>query len=246
MPEPTNDGQGGGTSNEDDIKDQGGQGGAGEGEGGTPQTIKVGDKEYTPDQLKDFEKKASDYDSLLPEFTKKSQRLSELENKTKSNDTKQDDPAPYDDPNWQPESYADLAKAIKMAEERGQKRTLEKLQEMESKREEAKNQVDNFIGGIKAKDKTFNEDDFYQFATKHKFPINTIQDLNAVYSAYADLHTTVKATEERLKGEKEKRGKDTVAGNKGGTGAGFSTPYAKIRSAGSAVDAVRDALQGSK
>ena len=44
-----------------------------------PQPIKVGDKEYTPDQLMEIEKKATHYEALLPDYTRKSQRLSELE-----------------------------------------------------------------------------------------------------------------------------------------------------------------------
>jgi len=246
MEEPTNDGQGVGTDNTDDIKDQGGEG-QGEGGGETTQTIKVGDKEYTSDQLRDFEKKATDYDALLPEFTRKSQRLSELEkNNIKPNETKQEDLPPFLKEDWVPEDYNELRKAIKMAGEWGANTALERLQAKETQMQEAKAQVDNFISGVKAKDKVFNEDDFYKFASKHKFPINTINDLQAVYSAYSDLHSSVKATEERLKAEKDKRDKDTVAGKGGGTGAGFSMSYGKIRQSGSAVDAVRDAFGGQK
>lgn len=247
MPKPTDDNLNGGTTNVDGGQDNGGQGGD-NGGGNATQTYKIGDKEYTAEQLQDFEKKASDYDSLLPEFTKKSQRLSELEknnNNIKSNDTKQEDLPPFLKEDWEPKDYNELRQAIKKAGEWGAETALKRLQDMESQKEEAKTQVDNFISGIKSKNKEFNEDDFYTFATKHKFPIKTIDDLEAVYSAYNDLHTSVKATEERLKTEKDKRDKDTIAGNKGGSGATSGVPYAKIRSAGSAFDAVRDAL-GSK
>jgi len=245
MPESTDENLDDGTPAGDGGQGDSGKGGEG-GEGDAPQTIKVGDKEYTPDQLKDFEKKATDYDALLPDYTRKAQKLSEYEKNIKSNETKQEDLPPFLKEDWVPEDYNDLRKAIKMAGEWGADTALKRLQEMDNRKEEAKIQIDTFITGIKTKNKEFNEDDFYQFAVKHKFPINTIQDLGAVYSAYSDLHLTVKATEERLRGAKDKRGKDTIAGNKGGTETGFSTSYAKIRQAGSAVDAVRDALGGNR
>jgi len=44
-----------------------------------PQKIKIGDQEYTVDQLKEALQRARDYEYLVPEFTRKSQRLAELE-----------------------------------------------------------------------------------------------------------------------------------------------------------------------
>lgn len=43
--------------------------------------VKIGDSEYDPDQLTDFLDKAKKYDDLLPEFTRRSQRLSQYEKK---------------------------------------------------------------------------------------------------------------------------------------------------------------------
>src|SRR3990167_2050666 len=190
MEEPTNEDLDNGTPIGDGNPGEEGQGDEGQGE--SQQSIKIGEQEYTPEQLNEIVKKSTDYDSLLPEFTRRSQRLSELENNNnKPNEPKEEDP-PYYDPNWQPKTYAELANAIKMAEDRGETRALQKLQQMESQKTEARQQLDNFISGVKTKDKGFNEDDFYGFATKHKFPISTINDLEAVYSAYSDLQNSIK------------------------------------------------------
>jgi len=45
----------------------------------TPETIKLGDQEYPIDQVQEALQKARDYDYLLPEFTKVTQRLAVLE-----------------------------------------------------------------------------------------------------------------------------------------------------------------------
>lgn len=49
-----------------------------EGEGNS-QPVKIGDKDFTPEQLTELSKKAGQYDELLPEFTRKTQKLKELE-----------------------------------------------------------------------------------------------------------------------------------------------------------------------
>jgi len=43
------------------------------------QPVKIGDKEFTSEQLTELSKKAGQYDELLPEFTRKTQKLKELE-----------------------------------------------------------------------------------------------------------------------------------------------------------------------
>lgn len=44
-----------------------------------PEKIKIGDQEFTVDQIQEALKVAEDYKHLVPEFTRKSQRLAELE-----------------------------------------------------------------------------------------------------------------------------------------------------------------------
>lgn len=46
---------------------------------GDSQPVKIGDKEFTPEELTELNKKAGQYDELLPEFTRKTQKLKELE-----------------------------------------------------------------------------------------------------------------------------------------------------------------------
>ena len=65
IPEEGNDGG-------EDPLDKGGEGT----QDVTP--VKIGGKEYTSEELTGYITKASDYDKLLPEFTKKSQALAVL------------------------------------------------------------------------------------------------------------------------------------------------------------------------
>ena len=43
-----------------------------------PTTVKIGDVEYTPEQLTDFVKKAGQFDQLQPEYTKVTQKLADV------------------------------------------------------------------------------------------------------------------------------------------------------------------------
>jgi len=64
---------------------QSNQGATGQGSGSTgdgaaePKAIKIGDIELSPEELLAVVKKSRDYDSLLPDYTRKTQRLSQLE-----------------------------------------------------------------------------------------------------------------------------------------------------------------------
>lgn len=58
--------------------------GTGQGEGqpsndGQPTLIKVGEREYTPEQIEAMEQKAASYDELRPKYTKLTQKLAERE-----------------------------------------------------------------------------------------------------------------------------------------------------------------------
>ena len=63
----------------------------GEGGGGepSPQPVKIGDKEYTPEELKGLLEKAGQYDSLQPEYTKVTQKLADVEREEKTRIEKQ-------------------------------------------------------------------------------------------------------------------------------------------------------------
>lgn len=149
----------------------------------------------TPEEIANLQEKGRAYDALLPEFTRRSQKLSDLEGK--GNEPKPEEKLPaYHDPNWKPKDYNDLRTAIVQAEEAGETRALKKLEAKESVMKEAQQQLDNFVSGAKSKDKTFDEDAFYKYAAKHKFPLDTIDDLHAVLSAYNESPSPKKGTKE--------------------------------------------------
>lgn len=227
------------------------QGGEGEGDEETPPPIKVGDKEYTPDQIMEMEKKASGYDPLLKEFTKKSQRLSELEKgQTKQPKQPDEDKPPYYDKDWAPKTYEELREAIIMAEERGEKRTLKKLQEMETEKqataEEAEKIVDSFVTETKTKDNQFDEKDFFSFVDRHKLPIIDVASLHSAYSVYAEARNAGIKGGTDARRNIQTRGQDNISGPTTGKGKGFSVPWSKIRQAGSVYEAAIDAYRANK
>ena len=212
------------------------QGGSDGEEGNAPEPIKIGENEYTPDQLTEALKNAEQYKNLLPDYTRKSQELADL----KKGDNKQkeaDDTPAFMKPDWKPNSYQDLAQAIKTAAEMGEKNALAKLEAQREAQEKAKGELDGFIGEIKKSDKEFSEDDFYKYAKKHNFPINNVSDLKSIYSSYKEVAAA------RLKGEtdanknKDKRFNTGTGAPKGGKSEGGLT-YKQIQSSHGVLDAV--------
>lgn len=232
----------------DEGQEEGGQSpeeGGGEGGKDTPQTLKVGEKEYTPDQVKELEKKASAYGALLPEFTKKSQELSELKGGDGNKSRKGQDPPEetpfYEKEGWKPKDYGELQKALMLASKLGEKKALAKLEEMQTDSQQAKKIVDDFVTKTKATDSQFDDKDFFDYVNQHKLKVGSIEDLKSVYSAYKDRRDAG----ESKPGEGKKK-EDTVAGPKGGGGSKFSVPMKDIRRSGSASEAVKNALDKNK
>ena len=183
----------------------------------TPQTVTIDGVKYTPDQVKEMQTKAKGYDALLPEFTTKSQRLAEFEKGGKGvKGQETPEKAPYEDPNWQPKSLSEIGQAIVHAREAGKREVLAELESRETIAKEAKQQVDDFVADVKKSDKDFDEDDFFQYAVKHKFPINTVGDLRAVHSAYSDTQAALVAGEKKGRTGKDARSEDKVNVPKGG------------------------------
>lgn len=186
----------------------------------TTQPIKIGEKEYTPEQIMEIEKKAGHYDALLPDYTRKSQELSELK---KQPVEKEPEVPPYERNDWEPKNYQELRQAIKMAEERGTSKAIEMLRAQETAMKQAEETFDNFVAEVKSKDKGFNQKDFVSYAVKHKFPIKTKDDLGMVYNAYSELQKAIAlGKEEGRKGREGRRDKIGIPGGSGGSGPDLS------------------------
>ena len=154
-------------------------------------------------------------------------------------------PPRYRDANWVPKDYNDLRDAILEAEEQGYGRAKEVLTASERSKMEAEQTLDTFIEEIKLADAEFDEDAFYDFASRHKFPLRDDGDLKAVYSSYREMVEAEKRGEERAKANAGTRNEPV---NKPGAGAGTpaKVPYKEIEAAGSVFEAARNAYYKQK
>ncbi len=161
-----------------------------------------------------------EYENLLPEFTRKSQRLAELEGNK--------DPNINNLPDWKkdgyvPKSYAEIV-------ELGKQEALAEItrrNEAEVKaRAEISKQVEDTVTAIKAKDPKLDENALFAHAHKYGF-----RDLKMAYENMSEMKRVATVTEERvLAGTKKKV--DPIA-----TGAGAGSGSApRYPNAGSATE----------
>jgi hypothetical protein len=124
-------------------------------------------------------------ENFLPEFTRKSQRLAELE---REDITGKDKPK-WKDPDYVPENYAEvieLAKAEALAE-------LQNSARAEQERVNAiKSAVDSQIAEIKKADANLDENALFQHANKYGF-----KDLVLAYQNMSHIKKVVEETEQR-------------------------------------------------
>jgi len=205
-----------------------------QGAGGAPQTVKIGDKELTLDQVAELEKKASDYDALLPEFTKKSQRLSEFEKLNKTEQNPDADKPFYMQKGWKPQTYEELQQALVLAEERGLKRAIDTIDGRETTKAEAKKQWDGFVDETTKADKSFDKNAFAQFVVRHNLPITGIDAMKSAYGVYKEV------IDAKLgKGGKPAGQASPVGAPKGGQPAPAGIPYQQIHGSRSALDLIQ-------
>lgn len=211
---------------------------------GAQELVKIGDKEYTPEQLTDYIKKATDYDALLPEFTKKSQALAVLLG-GKPNESQEDVPS-FLKPGWKPKDFVELGSALKEAAEFGEKRARQAIEEGSAKATEAKKAVDAFVAEVNKANKDFDQQEFFQYVERHHIRVDTIEDLKSVYSAYEEANADGKMAERRALANKAKRGSDSVSKP---ASAGATLPYdaneLRVRSS-NILDAAKEALSKLK
>ena len=211
-------------------------------------TVTIDGKEYSIDQVKANLQKAVDYDNLLPDYTRKSQKLAEIEKAKESTQAPQERTelkAPYHDPKWEPKTMAELREAILKAEEMGEQRAVAQLQAREQALQEANKQVDVWTTEKKGADATFDEDVFFKYVARHKFPVRSLDDLNLAYGVWKESAEAVKTAEQRALANKQQRQGSTPAAP-GGAGSGGAVDYKEISNAPSAFSLVRDAMQALK
>ncbi len=154
-------------------------------------------------------------ENFLPEFTKKSQTLAEIE-RVKNADI----------PEWKREGY--VPKSYAEIVELGKAEALKEMaaQQADKARAEADiaAQIDAQLAAIKAKDPKLDEDALFGHATKYGF-----RDLNLAYANMSEMKKVATVTEDRvLKGAAKKV--DPIATG-GGSGGGTAPRYPQATSA---------------
>lgn len=149
---------------------------------------------------------AQEYKNLLADYTKKSQALAEKE---KGNEIINAPEKPYENPEWQPQTYDEL---LKIAEER----VLTTLEQKEKAKIEAQQALENTVVSqlteIKQVDPNINEGALFQHATKYGF-----KDLKLAHQNMKDMSEMVKKVQSTTATNIAKRN-DPVSVNPGATG----------------------------
>lgn len=129
--------------------------------------------------------------NLLPEFTRRSQKLSEYESgkapTTPPDHSQPEKPNPYADPNYIPQTYEEI---IAAAEERALARIEAREQSAIETRQAVETQVAAEIEAIKAIDPNVNTDQLFAHAVKYGF-----SDLKAAHSNMRDMAALVEKTQ---------------------------------------------------
>lgn len=130
-------------------------------------------------------------ENLLPEFTRRSQRLSELEKAPQTTINNQPQQTPenkYADPNYVPQTYEEI---IAAAEERALLRIEAREKEQIQTKQQVETQVANDIAEIKKTDPNVNVDSLFQHAVKYGF-----SDLKIAHKNMVEMAAAIKAAKE--------------------------------------------------
>lgn len=215
-----------------------------EGEGDATSKVKIGDAEYTTEELTKFIEKGKNYDNLLPDYTQKSQKLAEIEKeKIKNVDNNQDENVPkFMQKGWKPASYEELQEALVQSKELGIKEAVKILEDKQNQSKQLETQVNDFFAEIKSKDKDFNEQDFSNFVLKHSKDKEdvSVSDLKVFYSVFKDIGEAKKLGEENAL--KNKDGRNEKINSNQGEG-GSKIDLSDLRSSGDLRDIARSAYE---
>lgn len=102
-------------------------------------------------------------------------------------------------PEWKPETFADLQKALVEAKEWGKKEIIEQFENKERTKQGAEQQIESFMTFLKQNDPEFNSDDFEEYVNEHDFPISKIEDLGPIYSSFVSIREKIKEVQRQAK-----------------------------------------------
>lgn len=144
-------------------------------------------------------------------------------------------------PGWNPKTMEELQEGLKQAAIYGATLAGRDVRQEQVTRQEAEQQLDNFVAEIKATDSEFDDKVFFQYATEYGFPVNSVNDLRAVYRSYVALERAKRGAVEIALKNKDQR-KNPVNKPGSGTGDGSGVPFSKISQATSAKDLISDMI----
>ena len=124
-------------------------------------------------------------ENFLPEFTRKSQTLAEIEKAKNINKPAED---PYANPDYIPKSYAEI---LQEAEARAVKAIESKQQAVLEQQKAVEDEVASQLSTIKAVDKNLDENALFLHANKYGF-----KDLNVAYQNMKDMSALAKTVQQ--------------------------------------------------
>jgi len=145
-------------------------------------------------------------DNFLPEFTRKSQKLAELE---KPQTDPQPPKSPYADPEYVPQSYEEI---IKAAEERALQTLAQRESERVAQEQAIETAVATQLSEVKKLDPNVNENQLFLHANKYGF-----RDLTVAYQNMKDMSAIVKTVQKQTAENIQKR-QDPVSVSPGAIG----------------------------
>lgn len=132
-------------------------------------------------------------DNFLPEFTRKSQTLAELE-KAKENKTNQPIEDPYADPNYVPKSYAEIRdESVKIALQQFEA----KQQAIVEQQQAVETEVANQLSELKGIDPNLNENALFLHANEYRAKYGvSFPDLKSAYQHMQDIAALTKTVQQ--------------------------------------------------
>lgn len=183
------------------------------------------------------EEAVAEYAKLQSEFTRRSQRLAELERKAPANPEPINKPQgeakkPWEDPEWQPKSWAEAMEA--QADYLRHKADMERQAE-ESARNEVVGEIGSQIAEIRKSEPNLDEAKLLAHAQKYGFGRN----VTGAYRNMMDMKLTAVRVERKVESEMKRRAEGSAPTGAEGENDGFSYSDFRARADESPLEALR-------
>lgn len=155
-------------------------------------------------------------ENFLPDYTRKSQALAAQQPQPTAPLPAQTPTDPYADPNYVPQSYAEIIELAKQAAlteiEQRQQQEIEQRQAVETA-------VTQQINELRTVDPNLNENALFLHATKYGF-----RDLKLAHQNMKDMSAAIKTVQQQTAQNVQKRNQDPIAATPGNSGGALPNP----------------------